>query len=58
MYWHPQDDLILIEALLLMARLYPDNSEMYYHCWALADEIAYDHGLTLADALRQRVPLE
>ncbi len=58
MHRHPQDDLIIVEALTWMARQYAEGSKMWYHCWAMADEIAHAHGLTLVDAIKQREPLE
>ncbi|ELZ08496.1 hypothetical protein C479_14193 [Halovivax asiaticus JCM 14624] len=31
---------------------------MWHHCWAMVDEIAHEHGLTLVEAIEQREPLE
>ncbi|MFC7216241.1 hypothetical protein ACFQO4_19445 [Saliphagus sp. GCM10025334] len=51
---HPQDDLLVIEALVEYSRTRrdhaPDRSERAY---AIADTMAAEHGLGLEDAIRQ-----
>ena len=50
---HPQSDLIIVETLTWMADCYPPGATREY-CWLLAEEIAAEHGLELADAIGQR----
>ena len=50
---HPQTDLLIVEALTWMADCYPPG-ETRERCWALAEEIAAEHGLTVDDAIYQR----
>ena len=54
---HPQDDLRIVEALTWMADCYPRGLERE-RCWRLAEEIAAEHGLTVDDAIGQRVTTE
>ncbi|ELZ12626.1 hypothetical protein C479_04497 [Halovivax asiaticus JCM 14624] len=58
MHRHPQDDLIIAEALIWMARQCSVGSEMWHHCWAMADEIALEHELALVEVIEQQEPLE
>ena len=54
---HPQDDLRIVEALTWMGDAYPPGAERE-RCWRLAEEIAAGHGLTVDDAIGQRVTTE
>ena len=54
---HPQDDLRIVEALTWMGDAYPPGLERE-RCWRLAEEIAAEHGLTVDDAIGQRVTTE
>lgn len=49
---HPQDDLLIVYALLLLAQ---EHKETEKEDWALnlAAEIADQHGLAVSDAIHQ-----
>ena len=49
----PQSDLIIIEALTWMAECYPPGATREC-CWLLAEDLAAEHGLDLADSIGQR----
>lgn len=50
---HPQDDLLIVEALVELARGYKGTPTEDY-ALELAVEIVNQHGLTAAKAIRQR----
>ncbi|WP_312909729.1 hypothetical protein [Natronosalvus caseinilyticus] len=51
---HPQDDLLVVETLVEYAHDHVDAEPgRADQAWALADELAASHGLTLEDAVRQ-----
>ncbi len=49
---HPQDDLLIVYALSRVAQEYKDTPTED-HAYELAAEIANQHGLTAAEAVRQ-----
>lgn len=52
---HPQDDLLVVEALVELSHQYDDvDPGRAARAWVLADDLAATHGLTVEDALRQR----
>lgn len=51
---HPQDDLLIAEALVRYAHDLEEGEPLRAErAWELADEIAEQHGLTLPDAMKQ-----
>lgn len=51
---HPQDDLLIVMALGCLEREFRDaDPELAKRAWILAIEIAAEHGLTPAEAVRQ-----
>lgn len=51
---HPQDDLLIVGALVALARGYSGTPTEDY-ALELADEIADHHGLTVTESIRHRV---
>ncbi|APX98394.1 hypothetical protein BB347_16940 (plasmid) [Natronorubrum daqingense] len=49
---HPQDDLLIVYALTLLAQEYKVAQKEEW-ALSLADGIAEQHGLTVSDAIRQ-----
>ena len=50
---HPQDDLLIVEALYRHGHTIEDDSERAYRAFELARDIASEHGLDVSDALFQ-----
>ncbi|UTF55833.1 hypothetical protein [Natronosalvus rutilus] len=51
---HPQDDLLVVEALVEYAHDHADAEPgRADRAWTLADDLAASHGLGLEDAVRQ-----